>query len=604
MPSTAGNVTYFQSNSRRTFKPWWQRTPSGPYQFLNYSRKEVGLLRILPALTGAPEEPLYAKSRIVSLLKEPHYECISYCWGDPENTEMVIFQGKPGIWLWADAPCIDQNDMNERNRQVQLMARIYTDASSVRAWIEWPGSDQTMAPPSPYDVRIGTAWLLEVSLNFFLYGHAIPPVLDGKQLAMLAIMKVLFSDPFWQRIWITQELILASNIVLYYGALKYKLAGKSKFQQLTENMLSYLRPARLGERDFMACEGAAETSADVLERKSTMLGEILSPLYRFFQAELLSRTDHLRNSLNTRFDGIAKAGRKHDYVYAMLGLVPADARIVPDYSKSLQEVYAENTFAVMRAAKDLVCLLGATTGLPSMPTWAVDYSAASSSRILEPLWGVYSAGKHVEFSLQERPPEAIVVNGVLFDAVVFVSASFDVLEQTLSLDRVTAREFIVSQQRKALAFYRAHSATPLESSEIPRELLRILALDVAATMLPVGASCHRRNRLELQDSSVEQHILPRMFSILATQKLFVTAGGRFGTAEKEIQIGDPICVFGGCPMPLCVRPKVADGSTVYKLISPCYVDGVMDGQAPRIRKEQLARDGRDVSEAVEKIILI
>jgi hypothetical protein len=37
--------------------------------------------------------------------------------------------------LWADALCINQDDLDERTRQVELMRRIYSDAELVLSWL-------------------------------------------------------------------------------------------------------------------------------------------------------------------------------------------------------------------------------------------------------------------------------------------------------------------------------------------------------------------------------------------------------------------------------------------------------------------------------------
>lgn len=38
--------------------------------------------------------------------------------------------------LWVDAICINQEDREERSRQVQLMAQIHANASCVVVWLE------------------------------------------------------------------------------------------------------------------------------------------------------------------------------------------------------------------------------------------------------------------------------------------------------------------------------------------------------------------------------------------------------------------------------------------------------------------------------------
>lgn len=75
----------------------------------------------------------------------PEYEAISYCWGDPDpcsqilleghhfpvpaNTELALrrmIAGHESRVLWIDAVCINQGDVDERESQVALMAKIYS----------------------------------------------------------------------------------------------------------------------------------------------------------------------------------------------------------------------------------------------------------------------------------------------------------------------------------------------------------------------------------------------------------------------------------------------------------------------------------------------
>lgn len=37
--------------------------------------------------------------------------------------------------IWVDAICINQSDVKERNHQVHIMQRIYTNAASVVVWL-------------------------------------------------------------------------------------------------------------------------------------------------------------------------------------------------------------------------------------------------------------------------------------------------------------------------------------------------------------------------------------------------------------------------------------------------------------------------------------
>src|SRR3954471_4616946 len=76
-----------------------------------------------------------------------HYTALSYVWGDPDDRTPIFIEGLPihvtknlddalrhirdptrVLCIWADAVCINQNDIVERNQQVAQMGEIYKSA--------------------------------------------------------------------------------------------------------------------------------------------------------------------------------------------------------------------------------------------------------------------------------------------------------------------------------------------------------------------------------------------------------------------------------------------------------------------------------------------
>lgn len=91
----------------------------------------------------------------VHLESLPFYETISYVWGNRKIRETILLNGqekdvpastKSALrrmqqdrerYLWIDAVCINQDDVDERSQQVALMASIYSQADN----IVWLGED-------------------------------------------------------------------------------------------------------------------------------------------------------------------------------------------------------------------------------------------------------------------------------------------------------------------------------------------------------------------------------------------------------------------------------------------------------------------------------
>ncbi|MCJ1478165.1 hypothetical protein MMC13_006841 [Lambiella insularis] len=110
-------------------------------------------IRLLKLEAGSGDNPLVCKLQIVSLDDDPYYEALSYVWGDPGKTRRIFVGGenfdvtqnlsdflhclrspRASRLLWADAICIDQTTIVEKNHQLRLMGRIYRQAKEVVVW--------------------------------------------------------------------------------------------------------------------------------------------------------------------------------------------------------------------------------------------------------------------------------------------------------------------------------------------------------------------------------------------------------------------------------------------------------------------------------------
>lgn len=189
------------------------------YDALDKESDEIRLISIQPH--ADPSSPVELNIIHANLSDKPVYEALSYMWGSDDNPKFVeIGEKRIGVgvnlWfalerlrspseervLWVDAICIDQRNVLERNHQVSQMSRIYRQAWRVAAWL---GRD---------DFGNGRA-----AVDFFkiLADRSNSELARNHSQYELDLAFYFCKLPYWSRLWIMQEVVLAGEIILYLG---------------------------------------------------------------------------------------------------------------------------------------------------------------------------------------------------------------------------------------------------------------------------------------------------------------------------------------------------------------------------------------------------
>ncbi|KAE9971114.1 hypothetical protein BLS_004627 [Venturia inaequalis] len=319
---------------------------------INIYKQEFRLLRILPTRS---------KSTIKLEVKTfdfgpscPPFTALSYTWGDPESEQDIEINGcsfparhnlrsfllaagsfQLTHWLWIDAICIDQTNVIERNHQVELMGDIYGLAQDVLVWLG------DAADESDYIMEI----IQQIkSVSPYIPWKCCPrddrnlklPLLKKKELAkFVSSSQGLLSRPYWRRMWIVQEVILASKVSIACGM---KVVAWDK-------MLLFSEAIAVTE-DSKQWHGIPCILAHI-RITLPLISEYACALAIFSrrpnsqkQAELSTKGKQnfeLRVLLLTFHDFQCQDFR--DRVYGLLNLAKNEARIPVDYNKSRYELY-------------------------------------------------------------------------------------------------------------------------------------------------------------------------------------------------------------------------------------------------------------------------
>ncbi|RII22538.1 hypothetical protein CUC08_Gglean013452 [Alternaria sp. MG1] len=333
------------------------------YSSIDSENRDIRLLELCPALY---DDTIQLRLRPKKANEKTDYEALSYTWGTTTSPREALLSGTPisvtesldlclrrlryadrSRILWVDALCINQDDIQERSKQVQLMAMIYSSAKNVLIWLgEWVPSatcvDQERCEKdfskllaksrrinSVFAAYSSSAGFLRKTSQFLMSSALTPELYHS-----LGHLLDIILGPWFRRIWVIQEFVLAKkDPVVHIGLhcarwqdLFYAIQGS--YYALQNK--SYSEKTRTPGLDFFDL---------YLEIQICALSIWTLNMMRNEGEKNRSLSWLLRHSYHS------EATDPRDNVYGLLGIChfsEADP-IVPDYTKSLLQVLAEAT---------------------------------------------------------------------------------------------------------------------------------------------------------------------------------------------------------------------------------------------------------------------
>ncbi|KAF3013695.1 hypothetical protein E8E14_002094 [Neopestalotiopsis sp. 37M] len=219
-------------------------------QLYKYKRLESCQIRLLHLHSGCWDDPIHCSLVIDSIFAPSSYEALSYTWGEHLPPQKIFLSDEeiadpctaprtsmvtPNLYdalrdlrrsdrplvLWVDALCIDQNNMNEKNHQVDLMTDIYSKASRVLVWLGNENASTTWAVSN-----------VDLILSLNTSGETKSTVL-----ALCVAWNQYLRSPWFKRIWVLQELAFARRATFIRGQTQL---DSQDLQTIVDLILDYL----------------------------------------------------------------------------------------------------------------------------------------------------------------------------------------------------------------------------------------------------------------------------------------------------------------------------------------------------------------------------
>ena len=658
---------------------------SDEYSFRSCPLTKPKHIRVLTVRQGSADDPIEC-TLTTRPLKTPEssftidqplpYEALSYHWGTGEATfKIKIYtEGFPGSFrvrenlhaalkqlrlpdkprrLWIDAICINQEDSDEKNVQVDLMAEVYSLATSVCVWLGEASDDSNLA--LNFITRI-------VNLDDFDR-----LVADRRTPEEWAALSSLMRRTWFSRRWVVQEIALAARATLYCGgafvdwsdfadAVSLFEAVESESYMISKSIMRsdlYNHvPDFLGEIKFLGATRLVEATSNLFRKSNN--GKVL---------ERLLSLEALISNLSA-----FQASRPHDIIYAVLNLgkgvrtspatsnkeglietqsqvtmeptdqTPREQELTKLTARKFRQVREENLFTIdyekpffdvckefLRFAiksdgfLDIICRPWVPEdGIAEAerPSWLLttsktawgmrpdgNYSRANADTLVGPP-GLgkrnYNASGSFKVTINWKFGEGAKLRSMYVEGFVIDSIK---KKKPYAADGIILNEWLSDggwTDRSALppdAFWRTLVADRGPNGVNPPTFYP-RACKAALNQSVRGGHISTNTLVHNGKSSIVAKFLRRVQEAIWMRRLIITQHDFLGLAPEMSKKRDLICILYGCSVPVALR-RMVDPKTdeeYFLFIGECYVHGIMDGEA-----FALARSRSSTGEIEKKI---
>lgn len=576
----------------------------GEYQYEKL--KSSTSTRLMELLPGQLADQLECRLRTVDLQTKPNYEAVSYVWGTEDNKPTILCDGFPyGITqnlaaalqhfrntespriLWVDSICIDQSNIEERNQQVRTMHHVYLQATHVLIWLGEESESCSLSKVAEAVRKLASFRTdgFENAWNGYFEQSSLAPNKNDHVQAQLSEYERLRNmlgelcpepeewiafeqcrqSPWFTRAWTFQESFHGGRKCIFHiGGIRF--------------------PSEMFE---MAC--TVGDWANIVINRPPSRHDPESTVLRFqiFSPESESSFLTLANLLRVRRG--AKCKCPSDLVYSVLSVASTCPKILPDYNKPFQTVFAQATTEVIATEHNLDIFqdVSQVFGPYELPSWVPDWRfsvplSAIPARVFTPdrkqnFCATNASDLYYSTSNDER---SLIVRGNIISRILAThSVDLNKYEEVV--------EFAADQLCKGTHWRKAMYD---KKYTLYASLIRILCFDCDITDFRLGVDSSRWDadtwssmRLlisEYHDGTRHgqeryNHFIRALNFSVRYLQLMVTDGKKVGVAPQLAQPGDMVVLLHGGKVPYIIRSF----GEAYTFVGECFVDGIMYGEA-------------------------
>ena len=486
------------------------------------------------------------------------------------------------VRLWADAVCINQNDLKERAQQILLMRRIYAQCHRVLVWL---------GPGKAIDT-----WALSFIRTFVdRYAIRIFGSMNNPEQRRELLDEISDTEPFspgncnaltkffewgwFSRAWTFQEIASGTNAGVFCGSRYIHYDYLSTFAtawHVIGGKIHLLSPEAQKNLGSIIGVCAIKNHVNVKDHPQTSLLELL-------------RSAQSRQATDPR-----------DRIYSLVSLASNTRPLPypPSYEVSTATLYldiAEHMISQQNGL-DILGFCVFQSGVRDNPSWVPDWSKDVASVDLRANKVPYCAtGSHTCNAVLAENRQHLLVRGKPYDRIndlsechMKLSGNFTgggdwdeykpilrkqsvVLHDVLRMIASSPRYLFESGRRETFSRALVGDRMAEDGARVSDQFLKL----VWQFRENVGNFLDGDPDIDGLKFIEHEQVESRLVYIASGRRFCLTRSGHVGWVPLETQKGDIVGLVCGSKVPLILRPA---GDT-YLVVGQSYIHGIMDGEA-------------------------
>ena len=542
-----------------------------------YQALQPNEIRLIQRDPGRGHEPLQCS--IIPYHFEAQwvaYTALSYCWGEPTLSAVLycpealpitaslhsalrrLRHDTLTLLVWADAVCINQGDIDERNEQVLLMRDIYQKAGRVAIHLGDESENSGLVP------SLVLAWRERDRRE------SEAQVAKRAEVGMNALAALLRRSWF-KRIWVIQEAALAKIAVVLCGCWTMSFGDLVDVAKI------------LTAGDYYCTENSLlmqETTLGVQQVR--LMGKLGDMVRKEEKIDILWLFEQAPNS---------QATNPADLLYAMLGLTDPDtaASLKPDYSEPIEDTLSRYAafFVSCGAQKRLLSRAHCRSWRSGVPTWIPDWAAFREIEASISERGLDLAHIHDEMCIEKSEPptptcsisddsRVLTLRGIGLGKIHILGADNRKLIPDHTKSRKTLKKAASALILVMKTFLDAQTST-LTPTDRPLQrwsLLLLTAVQVDGYTLRWFPGINVSAKTSLND--LPDVVLDHIVLVACFLQVCISTSGIFCQVPYGSEVGDELVLLNSVDTPFenCYPFVLRRCGDAYKVVGMCYMDGL------------------------------